>query len=243
MGTGRTSKETNELKWKRMRLIIDEVKNRPLSLFELEELVSKKAPVNMITKRTVQNYMAELKALGLVVYNKQERIYEHTENKKVFKNKYNYNIALKHSKNLMFSTKKKQRFDQMDPYFALEMVLLNDQKKWTEKDDFHKDLYDFRCVYQHLRTGYPKLNPLIDKYREQNKNKKKRPVGCGPYLGNLSIEQRMEYFAKEIEKQNKVNDSDALLVGKLYFIFRQVKEGIPLQGNCDYCPDKKVSIK
>lgn len=62
----KTMTEINQTKWARMRLILDKLKEQPITLDEIECVVYEKA--SKIAKRTVQNYIAELIALGLVTY-------------------------------------------------------------------------------------------------------------------------------------------------------------------------------
>lgn len=80
--------------------------------------------------------------------------------KKVFKSKHDYDLALKHSKNLVFSTSEKQRFDQMDPFLALDLLAFHDVNKLCPD-------VDDECFVQHLRTGYQKdVYVLMQKYRQ-----------------------------------------------------------------------------
>jgi len=52
-----------------------------------------------------------------------------------------------------------------------------------------------------------------------------------------------EHEHAEKEKLNEIESLRNLLVGKIYSIVNDVGNGIPLQGYCDYCPDRKVTIK
>jgi len=48
---------------------------------------------------------------------------------------------------------------------------------------------------------------------------------------------------EERKRAKELLDLRDLLVGKIYAIVNEVRNGIPLQGYCDSCPDRRVTIK
>jgi hypothetical protein len=281
MAPYKTSKEINEQKRKRMLLIIDNLRERPMPLAEIEQLVCK-SQTDRIVRRSVQNYLAELIALRLVNYNFQARLYEWTENKREFRNKHDYDIALKHSRYLTLSTSEKQRLDQTDPYLALDLLAYIDEQWNQDVDD--------QCLVQHLRTGYFEVYSLLQSYRQamdkmgfsergslpklsgsssnhfngtpaemiaraavlKNDNMRdshaEGEVSENEYLFSLNLKekglsQRPLYSPAERKKMKELYDLRDLLVGKIYSIANDVRNGIPLQGYCDYCPSRRITFR
>ena len=249
--------EINRAKWARVRLILDKLKEQSMTLSEIEHLVYGKGSTK-ITLRTVQNYIAELKALGLVTCDPEEKIYELTGvKKKVFQSKHDYDLALKHSRNLVFSTEEKQRFDQMNPFLALDLLAFHDTQEI--QDIGHISHLDDKCFVQHLKTGYFKeVYSLMQKYRqlmdETGFSKRTGFPKLSETLGDLftgltpqeSVSQAAtlkENKHAEEEKLNEIENLRNLLIEKIYSIANDVKNGIPLQGYCDYCPEQKITIK
>lgn len=229
-----------------MRLIIDDLRKKPMPIVEIEKLVSGKPSLNKVKRRAVQSYMAELKALGLVVYNYQEKVYELAEYRRVFQSRHDYDIALEHSRNLGVSTEKKQRFDQIEPFFALDLLVFHDRIGGLKKDTHDETMQDFDSVFQHLISGYPEIRNLMEKYRELSGDK--YLLNATSIAGGIQEDtpesERLDLMKKkELELKKERDDLAALLVGKLYFIVKQVKEGTPLLGRCDYCPNKYLTVK
>ena len=250
----KTAKEINERKWRRMRLIMDKLKEKPMSSSEIEQLFSKSAS-DKIVKRSVQNYMAELIGLGLALYNSEAGAYELAENKKVFQSKHDYDIALKHSRYLTLSTSDKQRLDQTDPYLALDLLVYHDKE--------NRDIDD-QCLFQHIKTGYYEVYSLLQKYRKIMDARGYSKYPHFPKLPKLDShfdftdlcpwemvaeaallqnKEKREKAGNERKQAKELLDLRDLLVGKLYGIVNDVRNGIPLQGYCDSCPDRRVTIK
>ena len=248
----KSMREINQAKWGRMRLILDKLKEQPMTLNEIECLVYKKG--SKFAKRTVQNYIAELVALGFVTYDPEAKIYGLAGTmKKVFQSKHDYDLALKHSKNLVFSNREKQRFDQMDPFLALDLLAFHDVNNLCPD-------VDDECFVQHLRTGYFKdVYVLMQKYRQlmdetgfsRYPGFPKRFSSFEEAFGSSQTPQELvsraaahkEAKHREKEKMKEIENLRSLLVGKIYSIVNDVANGIPLQGYCKYCPDRKVTIK
>jgi hypothetical protein len=230
----KSAKEINEQKWRKMRKILEKVREGPMTLSEIELLTYSKG-INRVGKRTIQNYMAELNGLGLVVYDPVFATYSATETKRVFKSKQDYNIALKHSKNLLLSTSKKQRLDQMNPLSAFDLIMF-------PEDSLGKDIYDF-CLLQHIKTGYHETNKLMEKYKQSMDKLGYSKVRYLPKLNNPIIGEAKTKTTKANKQMRKLHDLRALLVGKIYTLVDEVKNGIPLEGSCKYCPTPKLTIK
>lgn len=226
-----TTKEINEQKWRRMNLIRNKLKEKSMSFSEIEQLFSKTVS-NVVRRRTVQNYLAELKALGLIIYDEQTKVYASAESKRVFQSRHDYDIALKHSRNLVFSTRDEIRLVQTDPFKALDLIAAKDTRD-----------VDLDCFSQHLRSGYPEVHKLIEEYRKfaGEKGSKSSVVSNFAFVQE---EADSDPKVKEERKRiKKIDDLKALLVGKIFSIINQVQNGIPLQGFCDFCPDREITIK
>jgi predicted transcriptional regulator len=167
----KTAKQINEQKWKRMKLILEKLKEKPLSMAEIKQLIYEKSITDKIVKRSLHNYIDELIALGLVSRNLEAGVYELLENKKVFQSRDDYEISLKHSKCLMISTREKQRLDQINPFMALDLLVFRyvgssqglDENNVLLDPQLGDDLDD-KHLMQHIRTGYYDLFLLMQKY-------------------------------------------------------------------------------
>jgi hypothetical protein len=73
----------------------------------------------------------------------EAKVYQLTHGKRVFGSRHDFELALKHTKNLVFSTREKQRFDLMHPHLVLDLLVFTKEKG-----------VDDECFLQHLRTGY-----------------------------------------------------------------------------------------
>lgn len=143
------------------------------------------------------------------------------ENKQVFQSKADYELALKHSKNVILTTSEKQGLDQTSIIAVLnELAFFEDNEEAFRKRWVSDYYFDRKYLLQHIKTGYPEILRLIQKYRE------------------LEIKQSFsDTDSKELEY---VQD---LFAGKMARLIRNLKDGIPLSGFCDGCPRKTVTIK
>jgi len=260
-----------------MRLIMDKLQEKQMPLAEIEQLVYR-SQVSRIGRRSVQNYLAELIALRLVNYNPQTRYYEWAENKTEFRTRHDYDIALKHSRNLILTTRERQGLDYTNPCLALDLLVF----------EFYRDI-DCKCLVQHLQTGYfQDIYTLMEKYRQlmdetglseipglpklfsasstwiedshkagvkeniTQANFERSMIDNFPTKGDMlmidvnsmvlgSSLSNIKYVHKA--KYKKIVDLRDLLVGKIYSVVNDVIQGIPLQGYCDHCPNRKITIK
>jgi len=260
-----------------MRLIMDKLRERPMPFAEIEQLVCK-SQTNRIGNRSVQNYLAELVALGLVDYNSGTRLYGWTENRVEFRSKHDYDIALKHSKNLVLTSSERQGLDHTNPCLALDLLVF-------EPD---RDI-DYQCLVQHLQTGYFQgIYKLMERYHQLMDETGLSEIPGFPKLfstgtswdenshmagvvENISNRDFEEILANEIPtrgnmllidvnsavigssspnikqvhkvKYKEIVDLRDLLVGRIYSVVNDVIQGAPLQGFCDHCPHRKITIK
>ena len=140
-------RSSEKSKLERQRKLLEAVGQHPITIRDAEKIVNS---MGKVSRRMVENYLNALKALGLVEYDPEEQLYESTQAKKrVFRSKHDYDLALKHSKNLVLSTNEKQRLDGMDPFLALDLIVFHDDPNREDEDN----VYD-KCLFQHLITGY-----------------------------------------------------------------------------------------
>ena len=273
----RTMSEITQEKWRKMRLIKEKLEEKPMALAEIEELLYK-GKAGVIQRRTLLNYLAELKAIGDIDYDANARLYQSPYSKKLFKSKHEYDVALKHSKNLTLTTKEKQRFDCMDPFLTVDILTFHDTRTDPDVDD--------ECFLQHLKTGYyEKVYQLLEEHQRlmikagysKHSSFPKLFRNCDVFSGETpqeilsqasvmtNAETRKGFVDNEIDseedlamqmirekglrktfkvdkKTRELWDLRALLVGKIYSIVNEVKNGIPLQGYCNCCPDRKIAI-
>jgi len=238
-----SAKQTNEQKWKRMRLILDKLREESLSISEVGRLVygSKMTRTDM---RTVQNYLAELVGIGLVSKpDDNSGVYSSTENKIIFQSAAEYSLALKHSKNMLLSDEHHQGIEDSDEEMTLRRLAFFEEDRMEWKKHSSIEYYDYCYLQQHIKTGYLEIHELIRKYKQLATEK-----GVESGFGHLRIVPTGEMPAPkqtitEEDKKEFVDVTD-LFVGKLSRLIRAVsRDGVPLAGYCDGCPGRKIIIK
>jgi len=125
-----------------------------------------------------------------------------------------YEIAVKHSKHLLFTDPKStlckdQRLDYYSPYMKLSLLV-------SEERIDPSDVY----VLQHFRTGYPELMAKAKAY--------------------IELSSKTEKTDKDQKNKDEIREQ---LVGKIDFILHSVSNGTHLLGVCDCCPKSKITIK
>jgi hypothetical protein len=273
--------EINELKWSRIRHIIEKLKQQPRTLEQIFESLQKAELIrdDKIGKRSVQNYVAELRAIEIVSYDRSSGTYRFAENeKRIFESKHDYQIALTHSKNLLFSNEREntQRFDHTNPYLAIDSLAYESER---DADDF--------ATLQHLKTGYSEIYEILQKYRQLMDETGLSKRGCLPKLGGgidfdddkhflefddglpkrpsdkpipatlpMAIDDEViefesgtlgrDYVIARVpaSKVREILNLRDLLVGRIYgHIMNAVRNGTPLKGCCDFCPNREITIK
>lgn len=282
MSRNRPMSEINKLKWSRIRHIIEKLKQHPMTLEQILEILQKSnlTKDDKTGKRSVQNYVAELRAIGIVNFDPSSGTYRFTEKEKqIFESKHDYQIALSHSKNLLFSSEREntQRFDQTNPYLAVDCLVYESEK---DADDF--------ATLQHLKTGYSEIYEALQQYRKLMDETGLSKRTCLPKLGDgMNFDGDNEHFLEFVHglprlpsresipatlpmviddefiefesgtlgrddviarvsasKVKKILNLRDLLVGKIYgYVMNAVRNGTPLKGCCDFCPNREITIK
>jgi len=234
-----------------MRLIMVRLKERSMSFDEIVELVSK-PPGNRLVTRSVHNYLAELVALGFANHDTQNRVYEWTGNVRVL-TAHDLRNALNHSKDLVLSTRKKQRLDRMDMYAALDFLVFPSDASIEDQ-----------CLIQHLKTGYYKeIYAPMEEYRQlMNKTglcdipgfpklARLRDVDISEMKGEIVIDRNAAVLGAKSRNLTRIRrkdlrqllDMESLLVVRIKSLLYSVRMRIPLRGRCDYCPTEEMSVE
>jgi hypothetical protein len=263
-----------ELKWHRMLQVIRKVKEHPMSFDEIFQNLLKAQLVKEQTvgKRSVQNYLEELCAIEVLRFERNSAIYTYSDNEKqVYESKQDYQIALTHSKTLLYSNDKgnTQRLDQISPYLFLDILVYEPER---DPDDY--------AVLQHLKTGYPEIYHSLEDYKSAMNSTGLSKRTCLPKIGSIDFVSNGEFSdygdnfseLKAPESVNRIslrkntesvitftsgtlgaediiakvpeskvrailNNRD-LAIGRIYGqLMNTVRNGTPLKGRCDYCPN------
>jgi hypothetical protein len=234
-----SAKQVNEKKWLRLKLVLQNLRKKgPLTSSEICQLLFGPS-MNKTDLRSAQNYLAELVALDLVSYEITRGVYELADSKRVFQSKADYNLAFAHSKHIVLTDMGNQGLEDIDDDFILDrLAFLEEDLKEQDKEGWGKAEIDFDREYllQHLKTGYPEIHLLIQRYKQIRV--KHRIHSSMHTLGDLKPEKPFE--EKDWKELENLRD---LFAGKISRLVREVKDGIPLSGFCDGCPGTKVTIK
>lgn len=203
-----------------MRKLLEAIKQRPLTIHEACA-VSK----NQISKRMVENYLAELKALGLVIYDPEAKVYKSADlEKRVFGSRHDYELALKHSRALV---------ENADIHYVLDRLLFID-----DLDSVSSIFVDEKCLLQHLKTGY-----YSEFYRSAIAYRvfTEKLSGRRGLRASLMLENQLD--AIRPGTRGKVGDLYSRLTKKMSQLSDDPRNGIPLRGYCDHCPERRVKIQ
>jgi len=256
-----TRRELLHTKWERMRKLLETLQQGPLSASDACRWLG--MPQNRTGLRTVENYLAELRGIGLVHYDPANKVYEAAGvRKRIFTSRDDYELALKHSRGLVLSSKLKLRLDQTEPALALDELVFTDEASGGDKD--------YICLKQHLKTGYfEEVYIPMQRYRQlldetgiskcpsfpklfcpefSSETPDELVAEAASMRGSLpSAEGMKEYAAQlhldvDVKKLREIMELRDSLVGKVYSIVYDIKHGIPLRGCCDSCPDRSLTI-
>lgn len=181
--------DIKKLKWRRMRYIKESLKQQPMTFEEIFERLQKSKLIKegAIGKRSVQTYLEELCAIEVLSRDSLSGVYRFAEHERqVFDSKHDYQLALVHSKNLLFSNSKEntQRFDHINPYLVVDLLAYEPER----------DANDL-AVLQHLKTGYPEIYGALQKYRELMDCTGLSSRSCLPKLGGyINSDKSNEYL-------------------------------------------------
>jgi len=245
-----TPKEVNTAKWGRMKRIKEALKTKSLSLSDVEK-AAYGPNITPVGRRAVQTYIAELLALGDVERNEPSGLYSLVENKRVFQTKNDYELALKHSGNVLLL---KVRDLQLSTYFyepnMLEKLSFWEDDYVTNKAEDNpfigSDVYFAESyLLQHIKTGYPELQKMMEEYKlAALKEGLTSGVHYTRLCGNDDLDRAEEIRKQKIQKaEKKLMYLSDLFSGRLSRIIRAVKDGTPLLGSCEACPSRKITIK
>lgn len=221
----KSMKQINEQKWSRMRKIIEALKQKPLTFDEITSLFTTKKDKTL--ERSIQNYLAELKALGLVSYD--AGMYVWSENKLVYNSELEYKNAVKHSKKLVA---------EFEP--DIEDIPIHDVNHILDLLICTPENHTF--FVQHLQTGYRKSFWNTFEEFQQLLSKHGFDVHCvsTSFIPvGFDADSEPQIPKKDMEKLSQLKEK---LLKELFFIINQVSHEVPLKGYCDLCLGKHVEI-
>ena len=200
-----------------------------------------------LSQRMAQNYLRELCELGVLIYDEENGVYKPaTVEKMSFNNRREYELALEHSKRLLFTQPDSefQRYDLMSPWTVIDILAGLNQSALREED---------QCFLEHLKWGYPEIYINLEKYRESAIKLGHSPLDMSPSFrgifdlelnrGFQSQEERDKFYAENRREIEEFKNLREQLIGEIYNIMGAVKHGIPLKGHCKYCPHLHLTIK
>jgi hypothetical protein len=232
--------QINAKKWQKLKLILKNLRERgSLASSEIGPIIFGPS-MNNADLRTLQNYLAELIGIGLVSFDSISKQYTLVENKREFKSKADYGLALKHSKGLILSSKSIQGPEHTDPVFFLRRLayVQGDRKNW-EKVEHDVYLVNAMLLLQHFKSGYPEIIQLIESYRETAYR-----IGIRSDHPHLAASTRLGGPTKQNSAKDakELDDIVDIFTGKISRLIRETKDGIPLAGSCDGCPSRKITV-
>jgi hypothetical protein len=219
-------REIRTTKWMRMRRIKTAINDHPCSIKEILQLFKN------VSRMTINNYLRELIGISDIVYDEDYRLYNLPERskKREFQTKNDYDLALQHSRDLLFSKGAGSvqwypiGFDNTSPWIAVTNIINGEDyplKNYIRTGEMQYDRFsDFR---QHLKTGYNDIFLLLSKVREKMKAHKQKNV-------------------EDWRTDRKIVDKHKKLTGEVVEIVQNVEYRIPLLGECKHCPHLKISI-
>ena len=259
--------EIRKKKRERLRKLLSAINEGPKTLDDLKEIAK---DVNL---RALRYNLHDLQALGLIFFDESAGKYFPQKSKiPVFKSKRDYEIALKHSRELMCLDREYMK--HLDTswiqllLYQLELVNLSDSSPLDPT--YQRGV----MLTQHIRTGYsdvaklleeleklePEINLIIKRIREKDHDffGMFGPGFAPPleekYLTPDEVKREAELKTERDKRlswlsnkeKTKIEEYDKLyklLIGELVFMASSVKNEIPLQGYCDRCPQEHFSIR
>lgn len=215
----------------RILTVIKALKERPMTWKELTQLG--------IPEKTLQRILQEYLIFWGLVQKHEDGYYSWYERKREF-SKSEYELALQHSKAIIFGNKTMLGISKYT-IDSLVNAYVMDREEVTE-------------FFSHLKTGYPQiykkfercLNILKERGRlikQIDKTKSKHD----DLKVNYTLSRCVEVDSAPKEKlgfiEKKYEDALKDLAGELAIVFMQVKNGIPLEGYCPFCPHIRLKIK
>ena len=243
-------KATAEEKRKRLVSLYKYVQEKKRLTVEEAKKHLKNAGHGDVDERQVRNYLYDLEALGLITHDEETKTYvlAATSKKREFASKADYELALEHSKKLLFSTPEIQLFDLMNPDVWADELAFNARHE---------------LLRQHLKTGYfDDIYLLVEKYKRitpippqyQSEPEPKRPphMPAPPLIDIKLPSSGIIKHGEKTEKTEQKEDEKVVaareklrkeIAEKLCALMYKVEHGIPLEGECDCCPHVHITVK
>jgi len=176
-----------------------------------------------IPEKTLWRILKELEFYGLAV-KKADGAWGWYLCKRTFSPR-DYELMIEHSMHVIFGARTRARFgerDAQDIAHTSAYALLRSYDKGALERDFPE-------FAGHLKTGYQDLFAFFEKW------KKMPEVGKVTHFdGGLEPDEAEQEAVENILRQ---------VGGELAVIITKVRNGIPLEGYCDFCPHKHLTIK
>lgn len=261
----RSMKEIRKKKIQQLRRILEKIKERPRTFGEIQKII------NDVKKRTLHNYLAELKGLGLIVFDEKTSRYSASgSTRQVFSSKHDYELALEHSKRMVFG-------DPRDVVEDMRGTPLSSEVYNPSRIAFEaSELAIWRSstpLISHLKTGYFREIWLpLEEYRDLT-NLPDRDIDllalvdegleekAGSLLSAPQVSSKGERLGSDKSEEpeivdgwndtiksllpkdrKRVEELTEIITKEIIFIIEKVRHGIPLKGHCEYCPSKTVTI-
>lgn len=170
--------------------------------------------------RQAYNYLYDLEALGLIFYNDKLGCWQpgETQAKIEYNSRADYELALKHAKKMLFLDLKPEEREHVEPFredWARLLASCNaaDVPEEIVHSEFMVHIKNFAS---HLKTGYPEVWLLIEKYRR---------------------------LQTQTAKNEEIEALENLIYTHIDAIRFRVLHGVPLKGYCELCPTKYITVK
>ena len=249
--------EIRKKKRERLRKLLSAVNEGPKTLDDLKEIAK---DVNL---RALRYNLDDLQALGLIFFDESAGKYFPQKSKiPVFKSKRDYEIALKHSRELMCLDLEDMK--HLDTSWIQLILYQLELVKLTDSNPLDRTYQNGLMLMQHIKTGYSEVSNLVEELEKLKleMNPIIRRIGekdpdlfgmLGPGLIFPLEEKYMspdtaQHFAeakaerderlkpwisnKERATIEEVEKLEKLLIGEVVSMASLVEHGIPLQGYC-----------
>jgi hypothetical protein len=266
-----------------IKTIIDAIRESSKNTKELRDYL--KAKGKSIPEKTFYRILTEYLPLWGLAYKDEDGRWSWFLKKQPFENKHAYDLAIEHSKRIMFGESDSR---DGEVYWGIP-ANINTFERYAQ-GTWKTDNAHVTEFLQHLKTGYPDLFAQLEEFKELYRQRQeimqriesKNPEHFQKYwlfdqfptflkeqdearirffssLGGNGVDahkkalekQRAEYgsvFSEEDLKRLVELEERLMAIyekggGKLLRIEKTVQNETPLEGWCDYCPDKLVTIK
>jgi len=228
-----------------LKKIIDAIRESPKSYSELSKLVP---------GSTLDRYLIKYLSNWKLIYKGEDGRWRWFQDQTIYRNEQEYEIALKHSENIVIPMVGSETI-RANPFYSIDELTLLEYESLSD--------VDLALFKNHLKTGYPETYDKMLKYKEMliEHDLIDRPhipkLSCFIEFDHGDIYDREVSFYSSI-KEGFSYDPEAIfdsgkelelvfnlrdnLVGEIYSIINEVKNGIPLKGHCQACPSNKIML-